>query len=131
MTQEEMEARINQINEEYALLPQLKDYDLTLEAVGDSGDVRVVIQRGKIVFEKTFAPTDSLEAISATFGYSEYLTPLSCDIALNRLKMVYFNDLGRVVVERDDSTEVFKVKPHQRERVTELLKERLGNKFKG
>jgi hypothetical protein len=135
MTEMEILARIDEINHEYSQLPQLKDYDLTLEAIGEDGDVKATLRNGGITFEKTFGITDDLETIVATFGYSEYLTPLSCDLALNGLKMAYFNEYGSLVVERHGkdcprTVEIFKIKEHQRERVWELLAERLGNRLK-
>lgn len=132
----EILARIDEINLEYTQLPQLKDYDLTLEAVGEDGTVKVTLRRDDTSFEKTIAPTDSLEWISDTFSYPETFSLASKDIALDGLNMAYFNEFGRLVIERQakgypSSTEVFKVKDHQRDKIKELLRERFGSKFKG
>lgn len=122
--------RINQIMDEYAQLKNLADYDLTLEAVGNSGDVNVTLKKGLVTFERTIGLKEDLSFISDTFSYSDTFHPRSKDIALNTLKIAYFNELGKLVVEHDDSTEVFKVKDAQREEVKSILKEKLGNKFK-
>ena len=136
MTEMEILARIDEINLEYTQLSQLKDYDLTLEAIGDKGDVKVTLRKGEISFEKTIAPTDSLEWICDTFSYPEIFSLASKDIALDGLKMAYFDSFGRLVVERQakgypSATEIFKIKDHQRDKIKELLREQFGSKFKG
>jgi hypothetical protein len=131
MTEQEMETRINEIMDEYALLPQLSEYNLTLEAAGEKGDVKATLQKGGTVFEKTFGITDDLRMISDTFGYGEYITPFSCDISLEGLKRAYFNESGEFITERKGTTERFKVKVNQREKITEILREKLGKLFTG
>lgn len=123
--------RINQIMDEYAQLKNLTDYDLTLEAIGNSGDVNITLKKGLITFERTIGYKEPLDFIADTFTYPDTFHPRSKDIALDTLKIAYFNELGRLVVEHDDSTEIFKVKDAQREEVKSILKEKLGNKFKG
>lgn len=130
MTENEMETRINQINEEFALLPQMEDYDLTLEAIGEEGDVKVTLRKGQITFEKTFGITDDLDTICDTFGYPETISPRSKDIALNGLEMACFNESNDLVVIRKGTTEKFKVREHHREEVIAILREKLGKKFK-
>jgi hypothetical protein len=129
MTEEMIQERMDEIMTEFSLLPQLKDYDLTLEAVGEDGDVKATLRKDENTFEKTFGITDDLRGISATFGYGEYLTPTTCDLSLNGLKMVYFNEFGAVVTIRKDTTEVFRIKDAQRERIKIILKEKLGKLF--
>lgn len=129
-----IEARIAQISEAYSVLPQLEFWDLTLDEVmkpaeGRLGHVNVILKRGNAVFERVILITDDLGHIAETFNYSEYITPLSCDISLNGLKMAYFDNLGHLITERKDTTEVFRVKPAQRERIEEILKEKLGKLF--
>lgn len=124
-----MQERVNEIMQEYSQLPQLVDYDLSLEEVGENGDVKVTLKRGDITFEKTFGFSESLEAIPHTFGYPDKITPRTCDMALNGLKTAYFNELGQLVMVRKDSTEIFKVASDQRASVISILKEKLGNKF--
>ncbi len=122
--------RIKEIMEEYSTLPQLDRYDLSLEAIGDKGDVNVTLKKGNTVFERTIKHDEPLDWISDTFEYPEYITPNSKDISLHGLKMAYFNEFGRLVVERTDTVEVFKVQDRHKERVKDILKEKLGNKFK-
>lgn len=122
--------RIKEIMEEYSALPQLDRYDLSLEAIGDKGDVKVLLKKGDTTFERIIAIDEDLSFIEDTFYYPEYITPNSKDISLKGLKMAYFNEIGRLVVERTDTTEVFKVQDRHRERVKDILKEKLGNKFK-
>lgn len=121
--------RISQIMEEYAQLKNLADYDLTLEAIGDSGDVSITLKKGLITFERTICFKEDLSFVSETFSYPDTFHPRSKDIALDTLEIAYFNELGRLVVEHKDSTEVFKVKDAQRDEVRDLLKEKLGSRF--
>lgn len=122
--------RICEIMDEYSQLKQLDYYDLTLEGIGDSGDVKVTLKKQGITFEKTIKPNDSLDFVSDTFYYPDTITPNSKDISLNGLKMAYFNEFGRLVVMRDDSEEVFKVQDRHRERVADNLRNKLGKLFK-
>lgn len=122
--------RIQEISDEYAQLKELDRYDLTLEAVGEHGDVKVILKKQGATFERTIKHDESLDFISDSFFYPDTITPHSKDISLHRLRMAYFNEFGNLVVERDDSTEVFRVQDRHREKVTEILKEKMGNKFK-
>ena len=122
--------RIQEISDEYAQLKELDRYDLTLEAIGDKGDVKVTLKKQGATFERTIKHDESLDFISDTFYYPDTFSHHSKDISLNRLRMAYFNEFGELIVEREDSTEVFKVQDRHREKVTEILKEKMGNKFK-
>lgn len=131
-----MQERIEDIIAEYSQLPQLSDFDLAVTEVGDKGDVYVCLSKGEHKIEKTFALTDSLEHVSETFKYSDNLTLRNCDLALNGLKMAYFDELGYLVFERErgndafGTTERFKVASKQKEAIVEILKVKLGNKLK-
>lgn len=126
-----IESRIAQINEEYSQLSQLEDWDLTLEAVGEDGNVRATLRRNETTFEKTFGITDDLQAISETFNYSDTMTPRSKDIALNGLKSAYFDEFGNLITERKDTKERFRIKDSQKEEMKVILKEKLGKLFHG
>jgi hypothetical protein len=121
--------RICEIMDEYSQLKQLDYYDLTLEGIGDSGDVKVTLKKQGITFEKTIKPDDSLDFVSDTFFYPDTITPNSKDISLNGLKRAYFNEFGRLITERDDSTESFKVQSRHKGRVVENLRNKLGKLF--
>jgi len=129
MEENVMQERINEIMQEYSQLPQLADYDLSLEEIGDEGDVKAVLTQGEITFEKTFGFSESLEAIPYTFNYPDKITPRTCNLSLNGLKTASFNEFGHLVVVRKDSTEIFKTNSDQRNSLAIALKERLGNKF--
>jgi len=126
--------RINEILEEYAQLPQMVNYDLSLEAIGDKGDIRVALvgksRGGNALIERVITPDESLDFISDTFHYPNTFTPRSRLMSLRGLEMVYFDVSNNLIVEHDLSTELFKVNTHQVKEVTRLLKEKLGNKFK-
>jgi hypothetical protein len=122
--------RIQEITEQYSELPQLEKYDLTLEAIGENGDVKVTLKKKGITFERLIKHSESLEWISDTFFYPDTFSHHSKDISLNRLKMAYFDIYGRLIVERDNTVEMFKVQDKHRERVMGILKEKMGNKFK-
>ena len=132
-----MEKRIEQINDEFAQLPQMDGCDITLETIGDKGDVKVTVVGNpdrpgrRKTAEKVFALHESLDSISDIFDYPDTFTPRSKDIGLKGLKMAYFDSLGYLMVERDGGTDKFKVKDSQKLEVTMILKEKLGNKFKG
>lgn len=121
--------RINQIMDEYAQLKQLNDFELTLEAVGNSGDVNVLLKKGDFTIERLIGYKEPLDFVGETFGYPNTFHPRSRDIALNSVKSAYFGDYGDLVVNHEDSTEVFKVKDAQRDEVKDLLKEKLGSRF--
>jgi len=128
--------RINEINDEIAQMPQIEGCELTLESIGDKGDVKMTIigspekHNRRNIIEKTFALHESIDSISDIFGYPDTFTPRSKDIALKGLKMAYINEFGSLIVEREDTTEKFKVKDSQLLEVKMILKEKLGNKFK-
>jgi hypothetical protein len=123
--------RMQEILDRYAELPQMDRYDLTMEAVGDKGDVSVLLKKGGITIERTIGVNDDLGFIPDTFGYSDTLTPRSRDFATESVKMAYFSIHGDLMVEHTDGTvEKFKVKPAQRDTVVEKLKLNLGDKLK-
>jgi len=135
MTEEIMSERVNQIMDEYSQLPQMSDYDLTLEAIGDSGDVKATLKKDSITFEKTIAFSDDLKWISDTFHYPGTIYLQSKDIALDGLKMAYLDEFGALITERGGkdypkTIERFKINPAQREEIKEKLKERFGKKLK-
>ena len=138
MTEMEIEERMSEICNEYSQLKELDRYSLTLEALGDNGDISVTMEDGVYKIERVIGITEPLDFISSTFRYDEYLTPTTADISLNRLKRAYFDNLGRLMVERDSyfpafpggTSEVFRVRSAHKGRVKAILKERLGNKFK-
>jgi hypothetical protein len=101
-----------------------------MEAVGEKGDVKVTLKKQGATFERTIKHDEPLDFISDTFFYPDTFSHHSKDISLHRLRMAYFNEFGRLVVERDDTTEVFKVQDRHRDKVTEILKEKLGKHFR-
>jgi hypothetical protein len=122
--------RIQEISDEYSQLEQLGVYDLTMEAVGEKGDVNVTLKKQGVTFERTIKHNEPLDFISDTFFYPDTYSPHSKDISLKGLKMAYFNEFGRLIVERDDTIEAFKVQDRHKDKVIEILKEKMGNKFK-
>jgi hypothetical protein len=123
--------RMQEILDQYAELPQMDRYDLTMEAVGDKGDVNVLLKKDGISIEKTIGVNDDLGFISDTFGYPDTITPRSRDFATESVKMAYFSIHGDLMVEHTDGTvEKFKVKPAQRDTIIEKIKLNLGDKVK-
>jgi hypothetical protein len=126
------QARMQQIINEFSQLPQLDRFDLTLESLG-GGNVKVSIvdqKRKADRAERVIAPHESLSFISETFDYAPTFTPNSKDIAASSVKMAYFNDFGRLIVEHEDSTEEFRVKAEHKQKVIEQLTKTLGSKLK-
>ena len=75
--------------------------------------------------------SDSLAHIVDTFDYPATITPRTINLSTKRLEMAYFNPIGRLVVARiDGDSEEFKVEKKDREKVSLILRERLGSKFK-
>jgi len=134
MEEETVMERIDEILQEYAQLPQMVNYNLSLEAVGDKGDVKVSLagksKGGDALIERVIAHNEPLDFITDTFYYPNTFTPRSRLMSLKGLRMAYFDIDGNLIVEHDLSTELFKVNSKQKEEVTLLLKEKLGDKFK-
>ena len=123
--------RIQEITEQYSELHQLENYDLTLEAVGENGDVKATLKKGGITFEKLIKIDDDLGFIEDTFGYANTFTPRSKDFAADSVKLAYFGIYGDLMVEHKDGTlEQFKVKEEQKESVARKLRANLGDKIK-
>jgi hypothetical protein len=123
--------RIQEITEQYSELPQLEKYDLTLEAVGENGDVRATLKKGGTTFEKLIKIDDDLGFIEDTFSYPNTFTPRSKDFAVDSVKMAYFGIYGDLMVEHKDGTvEQFKVKDDQKESIAKKLRANLGDKIK-
>jgi len=123
---------MQEIINEFSQLKQMDRFDLSLEALGD-GFIKVSVvdqHRQSDKAERVISPEESLSFISETFNYPDTFTPRSKDFALESLKMAYFNDIGRLVVEHEDSTEEFRVRPDQKKDVIEVLKRKLGDKLK-
>lgn len=133
MTEMEIQQRMTTIINEYSQLKQFDHCDLTLEAMDNQGNVKVTIvsvNRPQDKAERIIAPTESLEFITDTFCYPNTYSVRSKDIALTGLKIAYFDHWGDLIVERDDTTEKFKVKPINKQAVIDKLTKRLGDKFK-
>lgn len=129
-----VEERVAQIMHEYAQLPQLNKFNITLEAIDDLGNVEVKLHRGENLMEIMIGAEDDLSFISETFNYSERFTPRSKDIRTDGLKTAHFDELGYLIIEREakgfpSTVERFKVSKEQREEVTEILKQKLGKLF--
>lgn len=119
--------RMTEIMTEFSQLKQLDDYDLSLESLDSTGNIKVLLKMGKELFaERIITPHESLDFIQDTFKYPETFHPRSRDMSLNGLKTAYFDVFGRLVTEREDAVEVFKVKDTQREEVWDILKTKLG-----
>lgn len=124
--------RMQEITNEYAQLPQINKFDLSLEAIGDDGTVAVLIQgisRPQDRAERVISPKEDLSFIGHTFTYPNTFHPTSKIFNVDAVKNARFDREGYLVVTHDDSTERFKVDPKQREEVTVILKSKLGNKF--
>jgi len=131
MTEIEIMDRMTEILEEYSTLPQIEKFDLTLEAIGSDGTIKVLLSGKKQdTAERIITPQEPLYFICDTFNYPNTFTPRSRMFAKMGLKEVYFDRDGCLIVVHDDSTEKFKVTPAQRDEVTEILKDNLGNKMK-
>ena len=130
----EIKERMQDIINEYAQI--VHDIgDISLEHVGEDGDIKVLLSKttdkGNRTAERVIAYDEPLDFISETFHYPNTFTPRSKDMSLEGLVMAYFNDFGELIVERKDTLESFKVKSEQMDEVAEILRVKLGKKFKG
>lgn len=133
MTEMEILKRMDAITNEFAQLPQIGRYDLSLEAIGTDGTVKATITgltRKCDTAEKIIHPQEDLSFIKHSFDYPNTFTPHSEIFALDGLKSVYFDRDGYLLAVHDDSTERFKVDTKQREEVIQILREKLPTKFK-
>lgn len=124
--------RIQEIISAYSELPELKTYNLSVEAINDfSGDVKVTITRGHTVFEREIRHNESLEWVRDTFTYPNTITPRSLDFNAHAIKSAYLNEFGDLVVNHHDGTiENFRIKYEQKDKIIEKLKLNLGKKLK-
>lgn len=125
--------RMDSITSEFAQLPQIGRFDLSLEAIGTDGTVKATItglSRKGDTAERVITPREDLSFIKHLFDYPPTFTPRSELFALDGLKSVYFDRDNYLIAVHDDSTERFKVDPKQREEVTRILREKLPTKFK-
>lgn len=133
LTDNDMNERMLEINEELAQLPVIGNFDISLEAVNPKGSVKVFLlnKNTRTSLSWVIGYSDSLEHIAHTFNTPDYITPRSANISGNGLKLAYFNDMGKLVLDHTDgSIAEYRVKKEDREKVSLILKERLGNKFK-
>lgn len=134
LTDTDMNERMLEINEELSQLPGIEKFDITFEPADDKGGIKVHLQNKdvKSVFVSwVIGYSDSLAHIVDTFDYPATITPRTINLSTKRLEMAYFNPIGRLVVARiDGDSEEFKVEKKDREKVSLILRERLGNKFK-
>jgi len=131
----EIKERMLDILSEYAQIIQDIEHEVTLEHVGEGGDIKVLLSKatnyGNRTAERVIGYDEPLDFISETFHYPNTFTPRSKDMSLEGLVMAYFNDFGELIVERKDTLESFKVKSEQMDEVAEILRVKLGKKFKG
>jgi hypothetical protein len=103
-TEEEMEARINEISNEYAQLPQLAHWDLSLEAIG-KGNVKVLLKYKINTIERVIGYKESLDFISDTFNYPDTISPRSKTPQLESVTGGHFDDFGKMIIRRKDGTQ--------------------------
>ena len=128
-----MEERMLEISEELAQVPIIRHYDVSLEAINPRGSVKIMLTNKKtgIFLSWVIGYSDSLEHLSSPFDSSDTITPKTARIKANGLDRAYFNDMSRlVIIHSDGSILEFKVKKEDRTKVSHILQERLGDKFK-
>ena len=134
--------RINDIIMEYSQLKEMENCDIEFLSLNDKGDIKVTIigrdtGEGNVswsrreIAERVIRFTEPLDFISDTITYPQVFGLHSKDIALDDLKMAYFDIYGYLVLDRDGGMEKFTVKDKNVEAVKEVLRVKLGKKFKG
>ncbi len=134
MEESQIMNRITEIMNEYACLPQMAYCDLTLEAVGCSGDVRVKIvgfpeKKNNVLIERLIQKNESLAFIGDTFNYPNTLTSRSKMFSADGLKEIHFDKYGYLVATHDNSEEIFKVSSDYRNELEARLKAEIGDKL--
>jgi hypothetical protein len=132
LSEMEILKRMDAINCEFAQIPQIENFDLTLEAVGTDGTVKATIRglhRKGDCAEKVISPKEDLSFIGHTLNYPNTFHPGSKMFCIDTVKEAHFDRDGYLIVTHDDSTEKFKVDPKHKDEVAELLKSKLGTKF--
>jgi hypothetical protein len=104
MNEEEMESRLTEISNEYAQLPQLAVWDLTLEST-NKGDVKVLLKQGINTIERTIGHKEPLDFISDTFNYPATISPRSKQPCLESIESGHFDEFGKLIVCRKDGTQ--------------------------
>jgi hypothetical protein len=104
MNEEEMEARITEISNEYAQLPQLEHWDLTLYSL-EKGDVKVLLKNKLGTIERTIGHKENLDFIADTFDYSPNITPRSKMAQTDSIIGGHFDELGKLIINRKDGTQ--------------------------
>jgi hypothetical protein len=134
--------RINDIIAEYSQLKELENCDVEFLSLNDKGDIKVTIigrdtgignvsDSRREIAERTIRFTEPLDFISDTIFYPGVFGTHSKDIALEALRIAYFDIYGYLILEHTDgSMEKFTVKEKNVDAVKEILKVKLGKKFK-
>ena len=134
--------RINDIIMEYSQLKEMENCDIEFLSLNDKGDIKVTIvgrdngmgnvsESRREIAERTIRFTEPLDFITDTITYPQVFGLHSKDIALDDLKMAYFDVYGYLILDRDGGMEKFTVKDKNVEAVKEVLRVKLGKKFKG
>lgn len=137
MEEQLISARVQEIIDAYAILPQMNDCDLSLEPL-ENGDVNVEItykyktsKEARAVGRKLIKYKDSLDFIPDTFNFVPTVGLNSIPISPVGLKKLFFDQLGDLVTIREDHTEEhFRINPKHREAITAKLKAAFDKKFK-
>lgn len=127
----EIQRRMSAIMSEFALLPQMERFDLTLESLVGGAIKASVIDKSRPYdsAERIILPTEDLSFIGHTFNYPNTFTPTSKLFNDAELKELYFDPWGYLIVVHDNSTEIFKVDPKQKNDIMDKLKSIYGDKF--
>ena len=135
--------RINDIIMEYSQLKEMENCDIEFLSLNDKGDIKVTIigrdngvgnvsESRREIAERTIRFTEPLDFITDTITYPQVFGLHSKDIALDALKIAYFDIYGYLILDHvDGSMEKFTVKDKNVEAVKEVLRVKLGKKFKG
>jgi hypothetical protein len=133
LTDTDMNERMLEINEELSQIPHIERFDITLEDVKPRGSVKILLANRDVETSLSWVIgySDSLEHIAHTFDDCGNMTPRTANLSPHGLDTAYFDTMGKLITEHTDGTRSeYRVKKEDREKVSLILKERLGNKFK-
>ena len=128
--------RMEDITAELSTIKESENWDsIVLSALDENSSIKLAISgvttKGiRKTAERIISPQAALGFVQDTFNYPPTYSVRSKDIAPETVKIAYFDNHGYLIVQHDDSTEQFKVRPENRKDVINELTIKLGNKFK-
>ena len=119
LTEMDIHRRMDEISSEIAQIPQKYPIDITLEAIGTSGDVKVILSgQSGAKTERVISYKEDISHVRHAINNPETIS----DIKWDNLKEAYIDPLGYLIIVNKDATLRFKVPTDQKEHVNNIIK---------